>query len=218
MKSIKNTFSATSSADYRVWVAVGVAAVLWMVMFSPWTAHKVNFWYTMTASAVVLTTLATLFCPEWYRSLRITWGQVALGVALAAVLWVVFWVGDKVSQWMFSFARPQVNLIYAMKSGTNPHIIALLLIFVIGPAEEIFWRGFVQRRLSQRWGADVGFVAALLLYTVIHVWALNLMLILAALVVGGCWGLFYRLRPQWLPALVVSHAVWDACAFVFFPF
>lgn len=202
----------------RLWGLIAVAAGLWFVMFSPWTAPHINFWYTMTTSAVVLTTLATLSCRECVTTLRFTLGQIAAGVAIAAVLWGVFWVGDKVSQLMFSFARPEVDMIYGMKTGTDPVVVGLLLLLIIGPAEELFWRGFVQRSLSARWGADAAFAVTLVLYTVIHVWAFNVMLLLAALVVGGCWGLLYRLRPQALPALIVSHAVWDVCAFVLFPF
>lgn len=202
----------------RLWGPIVVAAVLWFVMFSPWTAPRVNFWYTMTVSAVVLTTLATLSCRAYVTTLRFTPGQMVAGVAIAAVLWAVFWVGDKVSQLMFSFARPEVDMIYGMKTGTDPVVVGLLLLLIIGPAEELFWRGFVQCSLSARWGADAAFAVTLVLYTVIHVWAFNVMLLLAALVVGGCWGLLYRLRPQALPALIVSHAVWDVCAFVLFPF
>lgn len=202
----------------RLWGPIVVAAGLWFVMFSPWTAPHINFWYTMTTSAVVLTTLATLSCRECVTTLRFTLGQIVAGVAIAAVLWAVFWVGDKVSQLMFSFARPEVDMIYGMKTGTDPVVVGLLLLLIIGPAEELFWRGFVQRSLSARWGADAAFAVTLVLYTVIHVWAFNVMLLLAALVVGGCWGLLYRLRPQALPALIVSHAVWDVCAFVLFPF
>lgn len=202
----------------RLWSPIVVAAGLWFVMFSPWTAPHINFWYTMTTSAVVLTTLATLSCRECVTTLRFTPGQIVAGVAIAAVLWGVFWVGDKVSQLMFSFARPEVDMIYGMKTGTDLVVVGLLLLLIIGPAEELFWRGFVQRSLSARWGADAAFAVTLVLYTVIHVWAFNVMLLLAALVVGGCWGLLYRLRPQALPALIVSHAVWDVCAFVLFPF
>lgn len=202
----------------RLWGPIVVAAGLWFVMFSPWTAPHINFWHTMTTSAVVLTTLATLSCRECVTTLRFTPRQIVAGVAIAAVLWAVFWVGDKVSQLMFSFARPEVDMIYGMKTGTDPVVVGLLLLLIIGPAEELFWRGFVQCSLSARWGADAAFAVTLVLYTVIHVWAFNVMLLLAALVVGGCWGLLYRLRPQALPALIVSHAVWDVCAFVLFPF
>lgn len=202
----------------KTWMAVGVAAALWFVMFSPWTAPKLNFWYAMTFSAVVLTTLATVFCREWMRDVRFSLREVAAGLGIAFVLWWVFWTGDKLSGLLFSFERPQVEMIYAMKHDTPDVVIALLLLLLIGPAEEIFWRGFVQRRMMQKWGMNVGFLVATACYTAVHIPSLNFMLIMAALVVGFCWGLIYRLFPRHLAALIVSHAVWDACAFVIFPF
>lgn len=141
-----------------------------------------------------------------------------LGVGLSVGLWCFFWLGDKVSQLLFSFARPQVDAIYDMGSSFPRWAIALLLLFVIGPAEELFWRGFVQRRMAERWGAWGGFAVATLCYTLVHVWSGNLMLLLAAAACGFCWGLLYCLLPKRLPALILSHALWDAAAFVFFPF
>lgn len=202
----------------QAWLAVGVAAALWFVMFSPWTAPRLNFWYAMTCSAVVLTALATLCCREWTRDVRFSLREVAAGVGIAFVLWWVFWTGDKLSGLLFSFERPQVEMIYAMKHDTPDVVIALLLFLLIGPAEEIFWRGFVQRRMMQRFGMNAGFLIATACYTLVHVPSLNFMLIMAALVVGFCWGLIYRLFPRHLAALIVSHALWDACAFVVFPF
>lgn len=172
----------------------------------------------MTASGIILTTLALLwgkrhetFSPSWQ------W-QLLWGVCIAVVLWGVFWTGDKVSQLLFDFARPQVNSIYSMKGTMSSTVIALLLLFVIGPAEEIFWRGFVQRRLSSRYGRVTGFIIATTCYTLVHVWSFNPMLLMAAAVCGICWGLLYCLRPKMLPAIIVSHALWDVAAFVIFPF
>lgn len=209
---------ASTKKDYQVWIGVIVATVLWFIMFSPLTSSKVNFWYAMTASAIILTSLATIFCREWLHDVRINMREVAAGLFIALILWCVFWIGDKVSGWMFSFERPQVDMIYAMKNGNSPTMIALLLLLIIGPAEEIFWRGFIQRRLMQRWGANAGFFIATICYTAVHIPSLNFMLIMAALVVGFCWGVIYRFFPQHLTALIISHAVWDTCAFVLFPF
>lgn len=138
-------------------------------------------------------------------------------VGLAVVLWGVFWLGDKASAWLFDFARPQVELIYGMKTGENPWLLSILLLILIGPAEEIFWRGYVQNALSKRWSPNVGFIVTTLVYALVHIWSFNFMLVMAALVVGAIWGLAYRLYPQKLGALIVSHAVWDVAVFVVFP-
>lgn len=200
----------------RLVLSILVAACLWFLMFSPWTATLVPFWPAMTCSVLLLTCLAFLFGgrPAWHFRLS----DVLWGVAIAVVLWGVFWLGDKVSQWMFSFARPQVNLIYDMKEGQSSVWLALALLLIIGPAEEIFWRGYVQRTLVSRFSPDAAFLLATAAYTLVHLPSLNFMLIMAALVCGVMWGGLYRLFPQHFTAIVVSHALWDAAAFVWFPF
>ena len=194
-----------------------VAFVLWTVMFSPITAPYVNFWWAMTASAACLTLLATLFSPGWWRRVRVTPIDIFWGVAIAAVLWGVFWLGDKASQLLFDFARPQVDTIYGMKDGESPLLLTFLMLFLIGPAEEVFWRGYVQENLSRYKGANWGFAVTTAVYALVHAGSLNFMLVMAALVAGFVWGLLYRLFPQRFVAIIISHALWDVAVFVWFP-
>lgn len=194
-----------------------LAAVLWTVMFSPLTAPYVNFWWMMTASALTLSVLSTCFNPGWWKEVQWSISNVLLGVLIAAVLWGVFWTGDKVSSWLFDFARPQVNLIYGMKEGESPWLLSVLMLFLIGPAEEIFWRGYVQRTFSRRWNPNIGFAVATALYALVHAGSCNFMLLMAALVAGVVWGGLYRLFPERMAAIIVSHAVWDVAVFIWFP-
>ena len=201
----------------RLAFTVALAAVLWAVMFSPLTAPHVKFWWMMTASALTLSVLSTCFNRGWWRDVRLAPVEVMAGVALAAVLWGIFWTGDKVSAWLFDFARPQVDLIYGMKEGESPWLLSLLMLVLIGPAEEVFWRGYVQRTLAARWSPDAGFVAATLAYALVHAASCNFMLVMAAAVAGTVWGGLYRLFPRRLGAIIVSHAVWDVAVFIWFP-
>lgn len=194
-----------------------LAAVLWAVMFSPLTAPYVNFWWMMTASALTLSILSTCFNRGWWHAVRFGWGEVLAGVGIAAALWGIFWTGDKVSSWLFDFARPQVDLIYGMKEGESLWLLSLLMLVLIGPAEEIFWRGYVQRTLSARWSPDAGFAVTTLVYALVHAASCNFMLVMAAAVAGVVWGGLYRLFPRRLGAIIVSHAVWDVAVFVWFP-
>lgn len=196
---------------------VVLAAVLWAVMFSPLTAPYVNFWWMMTASALTLSILSTCFNRGWWHAVRFGWGEVLAGVGIAAALWGIFWAGDKVSSWLFDFARPQVDLIYGMKEGESLWLLSLLMLVLIGPAEEIFWRGYVQRTLSARWSPDAGFAVTTLVYALVHAASCNFMLVMAAAVAGVVWGGLYRLFPRRLGAIIVSHAVWDVAVFVWFP-
>ena len=194
-----------------------IAAVLWTIMFSPWTAPHVNFWVMMTCSGIVLTTFSTLARRDWWKEVKLDLTNIALGVALAAALWGVFWIGDKLSSLMFDFARPQVNLIYGMKDGENPWVLTILMLFIIGPAEEIFWRGFIQKSFSEKWNPNLGFIVTTLIYSLVHLSKFNFMLLMAALVAGLVWGLAYRFFPEKLGAIIISHALWDCAVFIWFP-
>lgn len=201
--------------------ALCLAFSLWFYMFSPWTAGLTNFWLNMSISALLLSSIA--ISGVGCKSCRLKcggcefFGQLMLGIAIAFTLWGIFWLGDKVSQMIFPFARGQVDNVYAMKSGSNATLISILLLVIIGPAEEFFWRGYIQKTFSNRIGPNVAFVVTALLYALAHIWSFNFMLVMAALVAGTIWGLIYRLKPSLLPALVISHALWDALVFVIIP-
>ena len=208
----------------RICIALAVAGLLWFYMFSPWTGGAPSFWLVMSVSAIILTTLALAFTPDKKALLRIEkpWLQLVAGVVIAFVLWGIFWVGDKLSSQLFDFARPGVDAVYSMKEGQSPLLIAALLILLIGPAEELFWRGYVQRTFSsllgsRKAGALLAFALTAVIYALVHIWSFNFMLIMAALVAGAVWGFIYYLCPKALPALVVSHALWDALVFVILP-
>lgn len=198
-------------------IGIGIAAVLWTIMFSPWTAPHVNFWIMMTCSGATLTLYTCWARPGWWKEIRLDLENILLGIGLAAILWGIFWLGEFLSTWMFDFARPQVDSIYGMKEGENPVVLTLLMLFIIGPAEEIFWRGCLQNRLSTRWNPNLGFVLTTLAYALVHLAKFNFMLIMAALVAGLVWGLAYRFFPQKLGAIILSHALWDCAVFIWFP-
>ena len=198
-------------------VGICIAAVLWTIMFSPWTAPHVNFWVMMTCSGAALTLYSTLASPGWWKDIRIGLSDILLGAGLAAVMWGVFWLGEFFSTILFDFARPQVDTIYGMKEGENPMVLTLLMLFIIGPAEEIFWRGYIQKSLSSRWTPTVGFIITTLVYSLVHISKFNFMLIMAAAVAGVIWGIAYRFFPERLGAIIISHALWDCAVFIWFP-
>lgn len=204
-------------------LAVATAALLWFYMFSSWTQGRPNFWIVMSCSAVILTSLGLAFTPDRQELSRIERPmlQILGGIALAFFLWGIFWIGDKASSWIFDFARTEVDAVYSMKHGLPTWTIGLLLLFLIGPAEELFWRGYVQRTLSRTLGGrhpeDFAFLLTAVVYALVHIWSFNFMLVMAALVAGLVWGFIYRLCPKALPALIISHALWDVLVFVILP-
>jgi membrane protease YdiL (CAAX protease family) len=142
--------------------------------------------------------------------------HILIGLLSALILYAIFWAGNAVSTQLFHFARPEIAGIYSTRAQASPLTIGLLLLLWVGPAEEIFWRAFVQERLCGRYGRTGGYLVASLVYAAIHVFGFNFMLFMASLICGLFWGaMFLRYRSVW-PGLI-SHAVWDVLIFVIIP-
>lgn len=196
-----------------VWAALGAAFVMWYFIFG---RQVFNFWWSMAVAAVFFIVVAT-----WQQGLPFTLKEVNvrtvfLGLAAAAALYGIFWAGNIISRWLFSFAGGQIAAVYGNKAQTSPYLIAFLLLFLIGPAEEIFWRGYIQARFSARWGEGVGLLCGATAYSLVHIWSANLILMLAALTGGLFWGWLYSRTGSLVPGLI-SHAVWDVAIFILFP-
>lgn len=200
-----------------VMVMTGIAAAAFFVLFSPWTHNAVPFFPLMTTTAFSLAVVSLVLQRKetgYVYAFNAAW--IPLGVLSAVFLYGIFWVGHFLSIRLLPFAAAQVDSIYTIRAGQNPWIIAGLLVFIIGPAEEIFWRGFVQKRLSNKYGVLVGVFIATVCYTGVHLWSFNLMLLAASAVCGAFWGLLFAATDNLWPA-IISHAVWDVTIFILFP-
>ena len=185
--------------------------------------RPLNFWLMLTFSTSLLSVVAFVLGRPLLSRQEFTAKNLFLGVVLAALLYAVFFVGNQflmlVSR-LFPALLPDragnIASVYSNLGGLSPALVGLLLFFPIGFGEEIFWRGFVQRRFKERWTATSAFILTTLLYTAIHVPTGNPVLILAALTCGIFWGGCYRATGSLVPVLV-SHMLWDPLIFVVMP-
>ena len=200
-----------------VYIGFVIAALLWFLMFSPWTKENLNFWYTMIFAASALTILSftagrgDLKIVYYFKPVHIF-----IGILAAFILYLVFFAGNFFSNLLFDFSKHQVNNIYATKSQADKWLIGAALLFLIGPAEEIFWRGFAQHRMMQKFGEIKGLIITTAIYALVHIWAFNFMLFMAALICGIFWGWMYYKYKSVIPG-IISHALWDAVIFVILP-
>jgi len=207
-----------SKSPYSLLAPIAVALGLWFIMFSPWTAPHLNFWLSMLFSACVLLAMSFWLSKDWKAQFSVNIRAILAGLLSAVLLWGIFYLGNFLSNLLFDFAGPQVHNIYGLRDGNSHGLIALALLFVIGPAETVFWQGFVQRGMMNAMGAWKGFVVTTLIYALVHVWSFNFMLLMAALICGAFWGFMYMaLKPRNLVPLLISHAVWDVMVFILFP-
>jgi membrane protease YdiL (CAAX protease family) len=199
------------------WLLVAIAAIFWFILFSPWTSDAVPFWWGMFFAAGCLA-IAALIIDRRDIAERYAFKPkyIAIGLASALLLYLIFLIGDKVATFILPFSRRQIESVYSTRSQASPLVIAALLLFWIGPAEEIFWRGFLQKRLMVRYGEWEGVALGSLVYAGVHIWSLNAMLFMTAFLCGLFWGALYRqYKSLWL--VIISHAVWDVIIFVILP-
>jgi hypothetical protein len=216
MKSIERK----SAVQKGLWASVALAFVLWVVMF---VLRPFNFWVMLTLSTSLLSVVAFVLGRPLLSAREFTAKNLLLGVLLAALVYALFYLGNQflmVASRLFPSLLPDragnIASVYANLGGLSPALVGLLLFFPIGFGEEIFWRGFVQRRFSERGSATSALMITTLLYTAIHVPTGNPVLILAALTCGLFWGAFYWATGSLVPVLV-SHMLWDPFIFVIMP-
>lgn len=212
-----------SRPDQRLVGAVGaLAAILFIALFRLRRLGPLDFWAWLALNIIIVVALAFLIDSSYTKRIRqdLRSGllrKAALGVVSAAALYALFAVGRIVALRIFPFAGAGIDNVYALRAGVPVLRVAALIGLVIGPGEELFWRGFFQERTGATTSRSYGFALTALLYTAVHLASGNMMLVLAAAVCGVFWGwLYLRFRSPVLN--IVSHTLWDLLVFVIFPF
>ena len=186
--------------------AVGLAAAFGLFALT-FRGDRRHFWERMTLTGFVLGNMALANERELRRS-RTRLLDIAQGIGSAALLYGIFTFGDQLARRVMPRGEDEIRDIYALRQAAPKDEIALRLATVIAPAEELFWRGFVQRR--------VGGIAAAAAYGGAHLVTGNATLVGAATVAGIYWGLLRRLGMS-MPALITSHIAWDVWIFLLAP-
>jgi len=193
----------------RVIYTLPIAYVVWFFAFQ---VPVLNFWLRITIAAFILLATALAVGRE-ELSLKPTPVGVVVGLVSAVLLYLFFWSGYQVLSGFTQFTAT-ISSVYSLKGAEPTSFIATVLLFPIGPTEEIYWRGFIQHALSKRLSTRSSIVLTSAIYGSLHIPTLNPSLIFVAFIGGLVWGYVYH---RWgLAASMVSHVLWDEMIFVFF--
>lgn len=168
--------------------------------------------------------IAAVFCALWIAvsaaamggsiraQLRTTFTDVAWGVAIGILLFI----GTRGTLWALcsgstpSLCEESARIFASFGPPTVLH--TLILVALIGPAEELFWRGAVLRALRERTGRwpaltlmSVGCSGVLLIFG-------EPLLALAAFPTSLVWGSLADARGGLAPA-IASHSTWQLLIF-----
>jgi len=193
-------------------VALAAAGVAFTATFR---GPRDRFWSRMTYTGLVLGSLA-LLTSRPARGVRLKWWHIPVGLMSAGVLYVTFQIGDRFARSVVPSGDREIREIYALRTLRPKAEIATRLATIIGPAEELFWRGLVQAALMKRFGRWPGAAMAAMAYGGVHVTSGNFTLFGAAGIAGAHWCALYAAGVP-LGALVVSHVAWDVYIFLIQP-
>jgi len=176
-----------------------------------------SFWLKIALAASVLAASSiAAMGPRRAALFRLSAADVGAGLVAAPLLYGAFIVGKAVLTAILPGTGASIGAVYAPRDGASLWVVGALLFFVTGPAEEVFWRGMLQRVLVDRLGPWGGLLLSSVFYALVHLCTLNVPLVLAALVAG----LFFGALALWrgnLTAAVLCHSAWGVLIFVIFP-
>ena len=174
-----------------------------------------RFWTRMTYTGLGLGSLA-LMASRPARRTRFGPREIVLGLISAGTLYLTFKAGDVFARRFVPGGDAQIRDIYTLRTLRPKEEIAVRLATIIGPAEELFWRGLVQEALMARYGRWAGAAMAAMAYGGVHIVTGNFTLFGAAGIAGAHWCTLYAAGVP-LGALVVSHVAWDVWIFLVQP-
>ncbi|WP_236619611.1 CPBP family intramembrane glutamic endopeptidase [Bacillus sp. 1NLA3E] len=176
--------------------------------------NKVVFWYFFTATMLLL--ICFVVAKDKLDDKLSVFKYLFTGIVSGALLFGLFWIGN---QFIELIHIPVSNQISALYKRFGPHMFwqYLALILIVVPGEEIFWRGFVQKRLVNYLSTGGSIIVSAIMYSSVHLYSGQFMLPFAALTAGLLWGWLYAWRRS-IPLVIVSHLVFDLFLFVLLPF
>lgn len=195
--------------DYRLIFGLIVAHFLLYFSFQ----DNSIFWYIFSASLLVLITYAML--QEKVDDDASFFKYISLGVVFGLLQYIIFWLG------YHSFGilhLPFANSISRLYRWFAPSMFwqYLALVLVAAPGEELFWRGFVQKRLITYLGPLKSILVASLLYASVQIYSGTFILVFAAFISGLIWGVIYFWKKS-MPLVIVAHLVFDIMIFIILP-
>jgi membrane protease YdiL (CAAX protease family) len=187
-----------------------LAASLWVLVF---VVRPLEFWLMLSISTLILLIVALAINRSKMR-VSIRGRIVLLGLLSGVLLYLLFFLGFQVTKSNPIFSEG-VGRVYELRTLPS-YLIVLALVFPIGPGEEIYWRGLIQRRFSEQLGGGAGVLVTSCVYALIHLPTLDFPLMMTAFIGGLVWGYIYERTASLLPVMV-SHVLFDLLIFVIAP-
>ncbi|MBT2581780.1 CPBP family intramembrane glutamic endopeptidase [Planococcus sp. ISL-109] len=193
-------------------------SLLWLLPLSLYLYHlafenTAVFWYMYSFAILLLMSIAIVNYSV-FDQLK-TWQSLLYGVMFGTLLYALLALGYRfLDVFPLNIQRPVAALQTIFAPSSIWHY--LLLMFIIVPGEEIFWRGFIQQQLKKYMKLPLAILSASLLFGVALSFSGFWPAIIAGILTGAVLGVLYEWKRS-MPLLIITHLVILILLFLIFP-
>ncbi len=188
-------------------------AIAHLLLFISFSLQPAPFWILFPLSLLILSSIA-LFS-EKLRVEHNNSKMVLIGMVTGVFLYSLFGLGNWLIHWTELPVKDSINELYLLVQPIAVWHYLLLFIVVI-PGEELFWRGYVLKRIEKKLPRNLAIIISAVLYASAHIYAGAILLLIAAIIAGIMWGWLY-LKTNNIWCCIISHLVFDLLLLVLFP-
>lgn len=195
------------------WKLIGGLLLAYCLIFITFDYKQQVFWYLYTATMLFLISI-TIITEKIDKQIS-TKQALLIGIPSGGLLYLIFVLGHYLLSLLPMNTVKQVNMLYEY-FALDWLWQYIVLILIIIPGEEFFWRGFVLKRLEREIKPVLAVILAAGLNALAFSFTGYFLLIFAAFFSGLIWGALYIWKRS-LPLLVISHFIFDLFLFIIFP-
>lgn len=199
------------SIDIRLIIGLVIAHLLMYFTFQ----DRTIFWYMFTATWLLLMSYAIFYLKADAKSSFLTYSLY--GIVSGIILFALFWTGNFLISLLHLPFAGEISRLYRYFAPSQIWHYIVLFLFIV-PGEELFWRGFVLKRmLVSKISMKSSVILAAILYASVQLYSGYFIHFAAALIAGLFWGFLYAWKRS-LNMIIISHLVFELLVFVLFPF
>ncbi|MFK8793651.1 CPBP family intramembrane glutamic endopeptidase [Planococcus plakortidis] len=171
------------------------------------------FWYMYTFAILVLMSIAIVNYSV-FDELK-TWKSLLYGTLFGTLIYAALALGYLIFDLLPLNVAGPVSAIQALFAPTSIWHY-LLLMFVIVPGEELFWRGYIQQQLKKYMKLPLAILSASLLFGFALAFSGFWPSIVAGVLAGITLGILYEWKRS-MPLLIITHLVFLILLFIVMP-
>ncbi|WP_053590193.1 CPBP family intramembrane glutamic endopeptidase [Bacillus sp. FJAT-22090] len=171
------------------------------------------FWYFYTFTVLFLMSIAFFYAKIDDKIKTIEY--ILYGVGFGFLMYAIIAGGYKLLEWIPGISTTSVNQFFGNFAPTSIWHF-LLLLFIIAPGEEFFWRGYIQQQLKRWMTPSKAILASSVLSSLSFIFSGFWLGMLGAFICGLILGILYEWKKS-MPLIILAHIILLVLLFLVFP-